>query len=217
MSGVLTRLARLTTPVDLAVAGALMVVGAVESLGNHDAVHPGIRAAFAVVAAGSVALRRRLPTTAAAIFSAAMVLESAITESPDETAVLLACLLISYSVTANAPAREALLGTGLISLALSFAIGTDPSDSVSNIPPTLVLFVGLPAVLGLTMRRRQERITALTLETEALAREADRAVEAERRRLARELHDVVSHAVTLIAVQAEAGQAVLAEDPGAAR
>jgi signal transduction histidine kinase len=37
-------------------------------------------------------------------------------------------------------------------------------------------------------------------------------VEDERRRIARELHDVVSHAVTLIAVQAEAGQAVIERD-----
>ena len=34
-------------------------------------------------------------------------------------------------------------------------------------------------------------------------------MEAERRRIARELHDVVSHAVTLVAVQSEAGQAVI--------
>ncbi len=48
-------------------------------------------------------------------------------------------------------------------------------------------------------------------------REAQAAIQAERQRIARELHDVVSHAVTLIAVQAEAGQATIDRNPEAAR
>jgi signal transduction histidine kinase len=102
-------------------------------------------------------------------------------------------------------------------LALSLTIATDPSDSVANIPLSVMLFIGLPGALGLVVRRRQEDVATLTLEAEALAREAEGAVELERRRIARELHDVVSHAVTLIAVQAEAGQAVLDSDPESAR
>ena len=117
----------------------------------------------------------------------------------------------------HAPRREAVLGVALVALGVSVAIATDPSDSITNIPPTLLLFVGFPSGLGLVLRRRQQDVAALTLETQALAREADLAVESERRRIARELHDVVSHAVTLIAVQAEAGQAVIGTDPEAAR
>jgi signal transduction histidine kinase len=95
-------------------------------------------------------------------------------------------------------------------------VATDPSDSNSNILPTLLLFVGLPLGLGLTVRRRHRDLEALRLAAIASADEAAEAVEAERRRIARELHDVVSHAVTLVAVQAEAGQSVIARDPAAA-
>ena len=213
----LPSLQRLTTPLDALLASALVVAAVVESLGNDSAPHPGVRAALSAIAVSSVAVRRTLPTSAAVLFAAAMAIESWTTESPDEGAVLFACLFVSYSVAAYAPRREALLGGAILSLALAVSIAADPSDSLSNIPPSILLFVAIPFGIGLATRRRQQDIAALTLETEALADEADAAVEAERRRLARELHDVVSHAVTLIAVQAEAGQSVIDSDPEAAR
>ncbi|MDQ4071058.1 MAG: sensor histidine kinase, partial [Actinomycetota bacterium] len=46
--------------------------------------------------------------------------------------------------------------------------------------------------------------------------EARRAVAEERLRLARELHDVTAHHVSVMAIQAEAGQALLPDDPGRA-
>jgi len=176
-----------------------------------------MRAALSAVAVSSVAIRRTFPTVAAVLFAGAMAIESWTTESPDEVAVLFALLIVSYSVAVYAPRREAFLGGAILTLALAVTIAADPSDSVSNIPPSVLLFVAVPFGIGMAMRRRQQDIAALTLETEALADEAEAAVEAERRRLARELHDVVSHAVTLIAVQAEAGQSVIDVDPEAAR
>ncbi|MGH3362985.1 MAG: sensor histidine kinase [Nocardioides sp.] len=213
----IVRPSRVSTPVDLALAAVLVAAAVAESLNAQDAPHPAIRAALGGLAAASVLLRRTWPTIAAAVLSGAMAVEAWTTESTDEVGVLVACLVVAYSVAAHAPRREALLGGALVVMAVSITIAADPSDSVSNIPPSVLLFVGIPFGLGLAMRRRQQHIAALTLETEALAREADAAVDVERRRIARELHDVVSHAVTLIAVQAEAGQAVLADDPAAAR
>lgn len=78
-----------------------------------------------------------------------------------------------------------------------------------------ILFVGL-AVLGpgyaVRMRRAQAaRLVALAAEREAAAR-AD-----ERLRVARELHDIVSHGVSVMVLQAAAAQAVLDSDAARAR
>ncbi|WP_406105387.1 sensor histidine kinase [Micromonospora globbae] len=78
-----------------------------------------------------------------------------------------------------------------------------------------ILFVGL-AVLGpgyaVRMRRAQAaRLVALAAEREAAAR-AD-----ERLRVARELHDIVSHGVSVMVLQAAAAQAVLDSDAVRAR
>jgi signal transduction histidine kinase len=71
------------------------------------------------------------------------------------------------------------------------------------------------------MRARHDREVALErrhemLEQDRAAREAA-AITAERARIARELHDVVAHAVSVIVVQARGGRRALADDPGAAR
>ena len=201
---------------DLALAILLVVLVVWETLSITGAPHPALRAGLAALAVSSVAVRRVHPTAAAAVFSLGITAESVATESPDEGGILLAILLVAYAVGSHLPRREALSSAALIAMALTVTIATDPSDSVSNIPLSIVLFVVLPFAIGYVIRRRANDVAALTRQAARLRGEADRAVDAERRRIARELHDVVSHAVTLIAVQAEAGQAVIDDDPAAA-
>ncbi|GAA4858238.1 sensor histidine kinase [Kitasatospora terrestris] len=82
---------------------------------------------------------------------------------------------------------------------------------------SLMLGAG-PAALGLLTRTRRELAARLTELTEGRQREsrllAERVLAAERARLAREMHDVVSHQVSLISIQAGALQ-VSTADPAA--
>jgi signal transduction histidine kinase len=78
---------------------------------------------------------------------------------------------------------------------------------------TSVLLIVAPVSAGRLLRREQRRNQVLLALTEELAAERRRAEEAavgaERARVAQELHDVVGHEVTLIAIQAEAAAAAL--------
>lgn len=83
---------------------------------------------------------------------------------------------------------------------------------------------GLVVVLwyvGRRLRFRGEYLRLLEERTEHLERErsaeADRAVAAERTRIAREMHDIVAHQVSLMTVQAGAARTVSESDPKAAR
>lgn len=74
-----------------------------------------------------------------------------------------------------------------------------------------VLFLaiaGVPALLGLWVHQRIALMNSLRDRAEAAERErallAERAVTAERRRIAREMHDVVAHRVSVISLQAGA-------------
>jgi signal transduction histidine kinase len=84
-------------------------------------------------------------------------------------------------------------------------------------PSLAVLTVGA----GLTGRALRERSTAVERRSEALDRdERERAAEAaaeERRRIARELHDIVSHSLGVVVLQAGAAERVLHRDPARAR
>ncbi|WP_344861214.1 sensor histidine kinase [Amycolatopsis ultiminotia] len=72
----------------------------------------------------------------------------------------------------------------------------------------IVLMVIVPALAGLWMYQRAALLGALRDRADQAERErdllADRAVTAERRRIAREMHDVVAHRVSIVALQAGA-------------
>ena len=153
----------------------------------------------------------------AGVVSAALVALSLLRSPQDTVTVIGVIVLASYAVVAHGARREAVTGALLVAVAVTALLATDPSDADGAVAPGLVLFVGVPAALGASVRRRQQEAAEKERRAEVLATRAAAAVDAERARIARELHDVVSHAVTLVAVQAEAGQAVIDRDVEAAR
>ncbi|ROO50741.1 signal transduction histidine kinase [Micromonospora sp. Llam0] len=87
--------------------------------------------------------------------------------------------------------------------------GLAAADSVGGLVVIFLLWYA-----GRRIRFRGER--AAQVERERAA-EARRAVAEERTRIARELHDVVAHRVSMMTVQAGAAKMVVADDPGGAR
>jgi signal transduction histidine kinase len=80
-----------------------------------------------------------------------------------------------------------------------------------------VLVVLAPVAAGRLVRRQREQHRRLEELTLHLERERERgaraAVAEERARIARELHDVVAHGVSVIAIQSDAAEAALSRDP----
>jgi signal transduction histidine kinase len=89
---------------------------------------------------------------------------------------------------------------------------TGPASWGDAVFGSVVMFVAW--YVGRRLRLRNERAAQLQREQDA---EAHRIVIEERARIARELHDVVAHRVSLMTVQAGAAKAVAAEDPEGAR
>ncbi|WP_035799789.1 sensor histidine kinase [Kitasatospora mediocidica] len=84
----------------------------------------------------------------------------------------------------------------------------------------VTLAVALAWVLGYAQRTRRSYVAGLIERAERLEREADaraaQAIAEERLRIARELHDALGHAVSVIAIQSDAALRTLATDPEAA-
>ncbi|MEV5323093.1 histidine kinase [Nonomuraea sp. NPDC052634] len=108
-----------------------------------------------------------------------------------------------------------LAGVGVAVVALVPATDSDLLD----VAFAMLLLAGA-WVLGDSARIRRAYTAELEARAELLARERDfearRAVAAERARIARELHDVVTHHVGMMVVQAEAGPVLAERDPQAA-
>jgi signal transduction histidine kinase len=91
--------------------------------------------------------------------------------------------------------------------------GDAPWQAIISTP---VMFLG-SLILGDNMRRRRERVAELAERAERAERErellAHQHVQEERTRIARELHDVVAHSVSLMVIQAGAARRQLSVDP----
>lgn len=105
--------------------------------------------------------------------------------------------------------RQALVATILVMAIAVSANGMSAGTVASNA-------VGIGACWWLGDRARRT-VAEAQAHREAAEAAAQRAVAAERLRIARELHDVVAHAMSVIAVQAGTGRFVIDESPGVAR
>ena len=199
------RLLRATRPWqrDLAVALALAAVSSVEISGAADIDEPWLVGAATLACTLGLVVRRRHPVALAIGISVALVLTALRGQPLESIGILVTVVVAVWSLSTERAMRPALAGAAVLAVGVAASILGDPSDSAWNIPPTLFLFVAVPFAAGLALRERSRRGAR-----EALA--------LERARIARELHDVVAHGVSLIALQADAAGSALQHDPARA-
>jgi signal transduction histidine kinase len=130
-------------------------------------------------------------------------------------ASFITALAASFLLGQLSDRRQALAGLGITLAVILIVVGNDPSREAADVifTPLLFLAVWLTA-FGLSRRLEQareaeERAARLEREREA---EALAAVAEERARIARELHDVVGHSVSVMTVQASGVRRLLRPD-----
>jgi signal transduction histidine kinase len=194
---------------DAVVAALLAVVSLIQVL----AVHPiGPRPVGAVVALGStvpIAFRRSHPVAAAIAGTAVWLI-------PTDGYVwvgYIAAFILFYSLGAHADRPRHVAATAAFGVATSI-VGSLIQDAAFGEYFGAVSAVAGPAVAGVVVRRLRTLTAELERERERSARAA---VTDERARIARELHDVVAHGLSVIAIQADAAEAALDRDPALAR
>ena len=173
-------------------------------------------AAYALVAvySASPVVRRWTPVVAVFIGLAVGVAFAAAQYPVALTPVV---LLSIYTAAAVLPQRRARL---LLAAAVVFGVvgaTSSPGPTDVGVPALIVSAWLLGNYVGSRRRYTTELEEKNRLLEQARIELADRAVTEERLRIARELHDVVAHTMSVVAVHAGTGRMVAEEDPAAAR
>ena len=205
---------------DLVLAGGLVAWAVVSESTATDWPHPWSTAVGAVWAA-SLLLRTRAPLVMAAVAAAATIAYALL---PVPTTLLWAfptLLLMAFSVGANLAGRRRLLAGGLLLVSVYVMMvltSTRPGGDTdfSDVYLSPLVLVAAPMLAGMLLRHSRHQTAELQRLSAALDAEreisAQAAVAEERTRIARELHDVISHSVSVIVVQAGAAQSRLRDD-----
>ena len=207
--------------VDWVLALGLGIGGAVEVASQDDLQGPVVLnvLAMACIAIAVLVRRRRALLGLSIWMGVALVMAAFLTQPSELSALFLGLMLFPWAVGAHTDGRPAYAGLALAVVTI-VVVSLDSDSFVWGD----IFFPGIFATMlwlaGRAVRSRSRLTAELHEATLRLheQREADAhaAVAEERRRIAREMHDVVAHSVSTMVIQAGGARRILARDPARA-
>ena len=197
---------------DVALAAATLVGAWVEIAALQPA-HATVAVLTSLYACLALAFRRAYPVAVAVICTSAQVVNQWLAVPISDLAVPLVWLVVSiYTMGRYTPLRRALIGLAMVGGLFVSTLFMDESDWFFG-----AMVAGVPFLVGVAFRANANETDELTERVSTMEQQREAEVAAalaeERARIARDLHDVIAHSVTVMLVQAGAAQEVLATDP----
>jgi signal transduction histidine kinase len=189
--------------VDIAIA-LVFVALAVSELVTYDTMESALRhTLLSALPLSTLAWRRQYPELVAGL----VVVSNMVSNPTFEFTIVLSLVLCSYTVGAETDPPRSWSGLVVVMTpflgTLFFENGFLPSDVAAA-----VVFIVGPWAVGAGLRRRTALAVAAVAEAEERARVQERqareAAAEERSRIARELHDIVSHSISVVTIQTQA-------------
>jgi signal transduction histidine kinase len=204
--------------IDLGIAVLFIVVGTRGAQGVVGT-SAGAMVVEALLGGLGVALRRRAPFISLNLVIIAIVIGTVTTGNPP------AGPLVAFPLYQLASVHERRLSLPALALAVISFLGASVVHSVTNHQRSLGSVALLVAVaswfVGDSVRTRRTYTAGLAEQAAQRQREtierAQRSVAEERLQIARELHDVVAHSLSVIAVQSGVGRHVIDDQPAEAK
>lgn len=197
---------------DVVLAGILCLLGVASAATRHPpegALTVTVPTALAMTLA--LAWRSRAPLIALGAVVLAGEAQTLASKAPGSLWAFACYLVVAYSVAAKTSSEgRAAIGGGLVVGELWLQEWHDHGTDYLFV---VIVFGGV-WLLGRAVRQWQTRATNAETNQDERARDA---VADERARIARELHDLIAHGVSVIAIQADAAEAALDHDPELAR
>jgi signal transduction histidine kinase len=191
---------------DVAMAGALLALAEAEvALGQVGAAR-WAAALVALAYTAPLALRRLAPGTVLVWTIAMLAVLLQLDPHGEQFSPVLALLVVSFTVGRELDAPRAWVLSGL-GVGFFWTVTLAGDGNVGDVVFGTLLYGGAWA-FGQALRVRAHRLLDVTERADRVEREREarerQAVEQERARIARELHDIVSHSISLVTVKTQA-------------
>jgi signal transduction histidine kinase len=191
-------------------------------LAVHDLAYNGSGLLIWALAGATIwplALRRRAPVAVFVICLLGLFVLYASASPPFAGFALLPAL---YTVAAHRSIRRALAAAAVLELLVVLeAIQQAPAGSIDDFIVVLSALAFAALFLGTTLRTQRRYLVSLEDRADRLererVREAELAATAERTKIAREMHDIVAHGLSVVITLAEGAAARVDSDPVTAR
>ena len=202
---------------DIALAAVLFIGGSLQVLGAQRTAPLALDLALAVLVTVPLALRRIHPVPVFVVVAGATFVAGVVEQASADLLFVPPLLVASFTVGAHVKMPAAVVAPAGLTVMAIAGVATRVTP-VEDAPFALLLFGGA-WVAGLLLRMRDQQVAAIAADSARREARQDAewaaAVAAERARIARELHDVIAHSISVIAIQAQAcRQGTRGERPG---
>jgi signal transduction histidine kinase len=203
---------------DIALTAAVLIAAVTEALTLKSLDGPRWAITLAVAAMSLLLLWRRTHPVAVTVALVAIALPTTlwIGDATELVATFIPLLMIAYGGGRYASARDGGIVLAILLVAVPAVSLTSENATAGDIyfPGILIVLCWFAGrTVSLRLRHAAELHEAAALAAEGREREAQQAVADERRRIAREMHDVVAHSISIMVVQAGGARRILASDP----
>ena len=144
---------------------------------------------------------------------ALLALQAQVVGHPNVYGEILVSVLALYGLTAYATSRRAASLSALACLGFAILMGFANTDDPIGETLTLIIFGMVVMLAGWVVHRQRDRADEMQDQRDRAERRAAEIAASERARIARELHDVVAHGMSVVVLQARGGRRMVERDP----
>ena len=161
----------------------------------------------------SLVWRRVHPLLVAPFVGLVLAIQSVAVIRPNVYGEVIVVLLVLYGLTAYASSWRSAAAATSVSLGFVVLVGMSGTDDPVGESVTFVIFAAVVLVSGAVVRRQRDKAEEMQLQRDHADARAREIATTERARIARELHDVVAHGMSVVVLQARGGRRMVCDEP----